>query len=137
MFCVPLVLHTCNAAIVKVAANSSLRTRPSSAIHPLPHHSHKNSPLKRGKGGGRLGRVAHIPKADAVTQEGGQGDEAGEPEEHGESLGGEDAELVGGGGEAPGSEDEVEQGEQGPDGGKDEEVDLRGRVAVPIAGPPC
>lgn len=111
-----------------------LQTTP---LPPPPNQRMAHSPLKGGEGSRSLGDVAHVPEADAVAEQGGQGDEAGEPEQHGQRLGGEDGELVRGGGDAPGREDEVEQREEGPDGGEDEEVDLGGRVAVPVAGPPC
>ena len=80
-----------------------------------------------------------MPKAHAIAEEHTQGQEPGEPEEHGQGLDAEDDEFVVGAGfgEAPGDEDEEEEGgDEGPDGGEDEEVELRGGDGVPEVGPP-
>jgi hypothetical protein len=99
----------------------------------------RGAPLERGKDDGSLCDIADLAKADAVTQKDCEGDEAGEPEEHGQGLGSQNAKLVAGSavGESPGHDDEVGEGEDGPDGAEDEEVDLRGRHVVPVAVPPA
>jgi hypothetical protein len=74
-----------------------------------------------------------------VVQAGRQGDEAREPEDHGDGLDGQHGEVVVGGGQHHRGEDEVGQRQPGPDGAEDEERDRGGRsieeeVVVPVAG---
>lgn len=72
----------------------------------------RNSPFEGGKHISRRGRMAgtRVPAArpapaPAISQTGSQGDEAGEPEDHGHGLDGEDGEAVGGDGEESGGEE--------------------------------
>lgn len=60
----------------------------------------------------------------------GEGDEAREPEEHGQGVQSEHGYRVGEGGEEAGGEDEVDEDEEGPDGGEDEEAILGRRKAI-------
>ena len=83
-----------------------------------------NSPLKSAKHGRGLRRPANPALADQQgADEDGDGDEAREPEEHGDGIEGQHGELVGEAGEVAGHEGEVGRHEEGPDGGEDEEVD--------------
>lgn len=52
----------------------------------------------------------------------GEGDEAGEPEEHGQSVEAEHGDGVGEVGEEAGGEGEVDEDDEGPDGGEDHEA---------------
>ena len=56
----------------------------------------------------------------------GEGDEAGEPEEHGEGVEAEHGDGVGEGGEEARGEGKVDEDEEGPDGGEDHEAVFRG-----------
>jgi hypothetical protein len=70
-----------------------------------------NSPFESSEdtcGARRTARVS--PTRQQSAEEDGEGDEAGEPEEHGEGLDGQDGELVGRSGEEPGREGEVDEG---------------------------
>lgn len=131
--------QTCNEAKTQVPAKTSLQTTHIS-IFPFSKkdvsNKKKNLPLKSSKHGGGLGARAHAAEAHAVVQPHGQRDEAGEPEQHGQGLDAEDGELVRGGGEAGGGDDQVHEREDGPDGDEDQIVDLRGRIGVPVRGPP-
>jgi hypothetical protein len=88
-----------------------------------------NLPFEGGKHIPRRGGVARarVPAAPPdIAQAGSEGDEAGEPEDHGDGLDGDDGEAVGGDGQDDGGDEEVGQGEEGPNGGEDEEGDLGG-----------
>lgn len=88
-----------------------------------------NSPFESSENtSGARGTARVAPTGQQSAEEDGEGDEAGEPEEHGEGLDGQDGELVGRAGEEPGREGEVDEGEEGPERGEDEEVVLRGGV---------
>jgi hypothetical protein len=60
----------------------------------------------------------------APGQVGGEGDEASEPEDHGDSLDGDDSIVVGSDGEEDRGADQVGQHHPGPDGAEDEEGDF-------------
>lgn len=62
----------------------------------------------------------------------GEGDEAGEPEEHGQRLDGEDGEFVRRLNHEHWREGQVEQGQDGPERGEDEEIDLRRRRYIGV-----
>ena len=103
-----------------------------------------DSPLKRAKYRRRLNLPTIIPREIApfvdpiinhvcavqAVMEDGEGDEAGEPEEHGEGVESEHGEWVGKGGEEAGGEGEVDEDEEGPDGDEEEEGVLGGGVVV-------
>ena len=59
-----------------------------------------------------------------------QRDEAGEPEQHGHGVEGEDGEDVGDRGEEAGGEGQVDEDEHRPGGDEDHEVDLGDAGAV-------
>lgn len=65
-----------------------------------------------------------------VVEHDGQGDEAGEPEDHGHCFGEEDAIFVSCVGEMSWGNDQVDESEESPDGSKDEEIDGIGRPPV-------
>lgn len=92
-----------------------------------------NIPFESREGSSSLGSTAHSSEADAITEEDGEGNETGEPEQHGNGFGSKNAELVRGTGEAGGCYDEIDQCEYGPYATKDEEVDFGGRYLVPMA----
>jgi len=96
----------------------------------------EEQPFESSKYRGSFCSVADSAKADTITQEDGQRDEACEPENHGQGLGSQNAILVCGIGEARRRDDDVAEGENGPDGGEDEEVYFGRRILVPLAGPP-
>ena len=62
--------------------------------------------------------------------EDGEGDEAGEPEEHGQGVEGEHGDGVGKGGEEARRQGQVDEDEEGPDRGEDHEAVFRGGEAV-------
>ena len=59
-----------------------------------------------------------------------QGNEASEPEEHGQSVKGSDGVDMGVAREEPWSETKVDEDEDGPDGVEDHEIDLVGGVEI-------
>jgi len=70
-----------------------------------------NSPFESSEyTSGARGTARVSPTRQQSAEEDGEGDEAGEPEEHGEGLDGQDGELVGRSGEEPGREGEVDEG---------------------------
>ena len=85
----------------------------------------RDSPFKRAKHNRTSCSATHGALAKIeVRKEGGAGQEARKPEDHGEGFGGEDGVFVGGGGEEARAQGEVGDGERrGPDTGEDEEVD--------------
>ena len=100
------------------------------------HSKEENLPLESSECGCRLCDAADVAVADTAAEEDCERDEATEPEDHGKRLNTEDGELVGNTGHLPWCNDEVVERENSPDGGEDQEVDLAGRVRVPVAGPP-
>lgn len=95
-------------------------------------------PLKSAKSGRGFGSAANMAEADSVVEEDGQGDEAGEPEHHGQTLDGKDdtrvVELRIG---VPHRyQDQVGERDQRDDGAEEQEGDLRRRAGIPVAAPP-
>ena len=85
----------------------------------------KSLPFKRAKHDGSRSSTANTTGAAAVEvgPEDSHGDKAGEPEDHGDELSAENAELVGGIGIVGWAEDEVGKRQYGPDGCEEEKVD--------------
>ena len=124
-------------------------------VSPSPAHSPSNpppnrrwterdSPLKGAKDDGRLDLPAVTPDERAglvvveaiadvdalgLLVEDGEGDEAGEPEEHGQGVEGEHGDGVGKGGEEARRQGQVDEDQEGPDRGEDHEAVFRGGQA--------
>ena len=60
----------------------------------------------------------------------GQGDKAGEPEQHGQGIQGEDGELVGEAFKEAGGECEIWENQQGPNGDEDQKSDLGRDIVI-------
>lgn len=93
-----------------------------------------DSPLKSAKHDRSRYRIAHAHPVTAATGDvifkHRQGDEAREPEQHGQGVEAEDDELVGIALEESGREGEVWQNQQGPDGDEDQESDFGRNVVI-------
>ena len=113
-----------NRARAKAQENQPTRLSSKKQAEKKKRRKKKDSPLKRAENRGRLRRPAQPPlTARHGAHEDGHGDEAREPEQHGDGVEGQHGELVGEAGEVAGHEGEVGGHEEGPDGGEDEEVD--------------
>ncbi|QSZ31611.1 hypothetical protein DSL72_001178 [Monilinia vaccinii-corymbosi] len=116
-----------------VAANNNLCGIKRGRKRAREREREQNIPQQSSKDVSRNARLANAPRAMPtvdIIQHDGQGDEAGEPEDHRHGFGKEDAVFVRGVGEMRGGHDEVDEREEGPDRGKDEEVDGIGRPPV-------
>lgn len=78
-----------------------------------------------GSGGGNLADIGDV--AGRVADQRGSGNPASEPEDAGQGLDGQDAELVGSCREEERRNDEVGEGDNGPDGVEQDEVHLARR----------
>jgi len=93
-------------------------------------------PLKRAKNRRSSSGMTHSSDTNTIAQENRERDESREPEQHDQGLSRKDRELVSGARKTGGCEGQVDEREQGPDAGEDEPIDLAGRDAVPVSGPP-
>lgn len=126
-----LMRKTCIVAITVVAVKRALDQTAALAPHPItatqlePKQLQQGDgwhlPLKSRKHRRRLRAPAHIPATEQqVGDKDGVGDEAGEPEDHGDGLDGQDGVRVcGAREEARGQGQEGHDEERGPDGGED------------------
>lgn len=90
-------------------------------------------PFKCAKDHGRGDRFTNANAttvAGEIVPIGGQGDEAGEPEQHGQGVEGKNGKFVGKALEHGGCQSEIGQHQEGPDGDEDHEADFRRHVAV-------
>jgi len=89
----------------------------------------EKNPFQCPKSGSGLGSPANVaPAEEEIAQEDSQCDESGEPEQHGNNLSGQDAELVSGCREEPRRQSQIGDCEDGgPYATEEEEVDLRRR----------
>lgn len=71
-----------------------------------------------------------IATKNIIILEDGQGDKAGEPEQHGQGIQGEDGKLVGKAFKEARGEGEIRKNQQGPHGDKDHESDLGRDIVI-------
>ena len=143
------MLKTCKAARTVVAVKRSLDRRSGLVgcskihVHILRHRRERkergkkplHSPFKSAKHDGGRDRFTNAnPVATAIQDTiiliHRQGDEAREPEQHGQGIQREDGKLVGKALKETGREGEVWQHQQGPDRHKDQEADFGRDIAA-------